>query len=267
MKYELYFLLIFLIFSRKWIYIWIIHILYVLLQSEIERLIMKTIYKKFDKHKIHELPRAVFEGRIEIIDTLEKVDAAIDYLLSQDILGVDTETRPSFKKGLSYEVSLLQVSAIDICYLFRLNKIGMPDAILRLLSDTKVTKVGLSWHDDLRMLHQKHDFEPGNYIDIQDVAQTFGIEDLSLQKIYANLFGKKISKSQRLSNWEAADLRESQKLYAATDAWACIMLYKEFRRLKQRGDYELVVPEELEEPKALVEGKDAEQVEKAEESK
>lgn len=221
---------------------------------------MKTIYKKFDKHKIPGLPRAVFEGDIEVVDTLEKVDAAIEYLMSQDILGVDTETRPSFKKGLSYEVSLLQVSATDVCYLFRLNKIGMPAAILRLLSDAKVPKIGLSWHDDLRMLHQKHDFEPGNYIDIQDVAKAFGIEDLSLQKIYANLFGKKISKSQRLSNWEATDLRDSQKLYAATDAWACIMLYNEFNRLKQTGDYELVAPVEPE-------VKEGEEEEKAEEAK
>lgn len=205
---------------------------------------MKTIFKKFDKQAISSLPRAVFEGKIKVVDTVEGVDEAVDYLLGQEILGVDTETRPSFKKGVFYEVSLLQVSSLEVCYLFRLNKIGMPPAILRLLTDKQVPKIGLSWHDDLHQLFRKSKFEPGLFIDIQDISKKFGIADMSLQKLYANLFHQKISKSQRLSNWETPELRESQQLYAATDAWACIMLYKEFVSLKENGDYELMLPEE-----------------------
>jgi len=203
---------------------------------------METIYKKFDKRKISALPRAMFDGEIKLVETLEEADAAVDFLLAQDILGVDTETRPSFKKGLSYMVSLLQVSSYDKCYLFRLNKIGMPPAVLRLLTDKTVPKIGLSWHDDLHQLYKKAEFEPGNFIDIQDVAKQFGIEDMSLQKLYANLFGQKISKAQRLSNWEAPELKDSQKMYAATDAWACIMLYDKLLSLKAHGDYTLIEP-------------------------
>jgi len=203
---------------------------------------MKTIFKKYDKHAITGLPRVTFQGEIKVIDTLEQVEAAVDYLLGQEILGVDTETRPSFKKGVKYEVGLLQVSSSEVCYLFRLNHIGMPPGIIRLLTDTTVPKIGLSWHDDLRGLHGRAEFEPGLFIDIQDVAKDFGVNDLSLQKLYANLFGQKISKAQRLSNWDASELRDSQKLYAATDAWACIMLYHEFLRLKASGDYTLVEP-------------------------
>lgn len=236
------FMLIFLIFYRKWLYIWLIHILIVILHSETHEIIMKTIFKKYDKHAISALPRVTFEGIIKVIDKLEEVDAAVDFLLAQDILGVDTETRPSFKKGVSYEVCLLQVSTLEVCFLFRLNKIGMPPAILRLLTDKKVPKIGLSWHDDLHQLHRKSEFQPGLFVDIQDMAKDFGVEDLSLQKLYANLFHQKISKSQRLSNWEMAELRDSQKVYAATDAWACIMLYNEFNRLKESQDYILVEP-------------------------
>lgn len=204
---------------------------------------MKTIYKKYDKHKIGELPQVLFKGRIISVLSKGETERAVDYLLAQDILGVDTETRPSFHKGKRYEVALLQVSTRDTCFLFRLNLTGITPAIKRLLEDTTVPKVGLSWHDDLLMLHRRAEFKAGYFIELQNVAQEFGIEDLSLQKIYANLFHMKISKGQRLTNWELPVLRDAQKLYAATDAWTCIQIYEELNRLKRSGDYELVEPE------------------------
>lgn len=207
---------------------------------------MKTIFKKYDKHAIQALPRATFEGEIKVIDKPEDVNAAVDVLLAQEVLGVDTETRPSFKKGVSYSVCLLQVSTLDVCYLFRLNCVGMHEGIIRLLTDTTVPKIGLSWHDDLHQLHKKADFTPGLFIDIQDMAKKLGVDDMSLQKLYANFFHQKISKAQRLSNWEVSELRESQKLYAATDAWACVMLYHEFLNLMETHDFVLVEPEEPE---------------------
>lgn len=225
---------------------WLIRIIIVLLHSEIRKFTMKTIFKKYDKHAIPDLPRVVFPGEIKVVDRPEDVDAAVEYLLGQEILGVDTETRPSFKKGVSYEVCLLQVSTEDVCYLFRLNLVGMTSSVIKLLSDTTVPKIGLSWHDDLHQLHRRADFETGLFVEIQEIAKEFGIADMSLQKLYANLFHQKISKAQRLSNWECAELRDSQKVYAATDAWACIQLYREFLRLKTTGDYVLEVPIEPE---------------------
>lgn len=204
----------------------------------------KVILNKFDKQNIGSLPRAVFEGEITVVDKAEKVDAAVKYLLSQPLLGVDTETRPSFRKGTHYQVALLQVSDLKRCFLFRLNKIGMPAPIIKLLEDTSVPKIGLSWHDDLLMLHKRAKFTPGNFIDLQKLVGYFGIEDLSLQKIYANIFGMRISKREQLSNWDASALRDNQQLYAATDAWACLMLYNELKRLKETGDFELVKVEE-----------------------
>ena len=204
---------------------------------------MKKIYSKFDKQLIPQLPQVLFEGRIETILSESEAEKAVDYLLRQDIIGVDTETKPMFKAGRQNEVALLQVSSRDICFLFRLNHIGMPPCIVRLLSDSSNTKVGLSWHDDIRMLKRRAEFTPGNFIELQEMVSDFGIKDLSLQKLYANIFGQKISKTQRLSNWEADILTEPQKRYAATDAWACVMLYQELLRLKKEG-YDLeVVPE------------------------
>ena len=204
----------------------------------------KVIYSKFDKARIHQLPRALFEGRIEVVLSESEAAKAVDYLLKQPIIGIDTETRPSFRKGVKYYVSLLQVSSRDICFLFRLKNTGMCESIIRLLEDTTIPKIGLSLHDDIRQLHEVAKFQPGYFIELQDKVKDFGVEDLSLQKLFANFFGERISKGQRLTNWEADILSESQKRYAATDAWACILLYEEMERLLQTGDFEVIRDEE-----------------------
>jgi len=204
----------------------------------------KTIYSKFDKKLITELPIVLFPGRIITIINENDADKAVDYLLSCDILGVDTETRPMFRKGEQHKVALLQVASRDTCFLFRLNDIGIPPSVIRLLEDCTVPKIGLSWHDDLLSLHRRVEFNPGYFVDLQDIVKEIGIKDLSLQKLYANIFHQKISKRQRLTNWEAEVLSDKQKLYAATDAWACIKLYEEINRLYKTKEYTLVVSPE-----------------------
>ncbi len=199
----------------------------------------KTIYNKFDKAVINTLPLVAFPGKITVVLNEYEADRVVDYLLSCDILGVDTETRPAFRRGQNHKVALLQVATREQCFLFRLNHLGLPPSLLRLLSNTTVPMVGLSWHDDLMSLHRREEFKPGWFIDIQDIIGNLGIEDKSLQKLYANLFGEKISKRQRLTNWEADVLSDKQKEYAAIDAWACINLYEEIMRLMATGDYEL----------------------------
>lgn len=205
---------------------------------------MRILYSKFNKEAIHELPQVLFTGRIIVITSEKKAEKAVDFLLKQSILGVDTETRPVFRKGQSYKVSLLQVATHDTCFLFRLNILGITPSIKRLLENKETKMIGLSWHDDLLALHKRSDFKKGNFIDLQDIIGDLGIKDLSLQKLYANLFRQKISKRQRLTNWNNETLSEKQKQYAATDAWACIQLYEEIMRLKESGDYQLVEVEE-----------------------
>lgn len=206
---------------------------------------MKKIYDKFDKSIINSLPLVTFPGKIIVVLNEYEAERAVEYLLSCDVLGVDTETRPAFRKGNNHKVALLQVATRKECFLFRLNHLGLPQSLLRLLSNKQVPMVGLSWHDDLMSLHRREQFEPGWFIDIQDIIGNLGIVDKSLQKLYANLFGEKISKRQRLTNWEADVLTDRQKEYAAIDAWACIKLYDEIMNLLATKEYKLeVVPEE-----------------------
>ena len=199
------------------------------------------LYNKFDKKSISDLPRVTFPGKIVVVLTESEARKAVDFLLSADILGIDSETRPVFKKGQHHKVALLQVSTKDVCFLFRLNLIGMPSCIIRLLEDTTILKVGLSLHDDFMMLHQRRDFKIGRFIDLQNMVSEFGIEDLSLQKLYANLFHERITKRQQLSNWEAPILTEQQKIYAATDAWTCIQIYERLQELHKTHNYETVI--------------------------
>lgn len=195
---------------------------------------MRIIRKTISKEEIAAMPIGQFSGRVFVVYTESDADKAVEYLKNQQIVGVDTETRPSFKRGMSHKVALLQVSTMDTCFLFRLNKIGMPQSLQNfLMGDT--LKIGLSLKDDFMMLRRRKDVhaEEGNWIELQDYVSRFGIEDRSLQKIFANLFGQKISKSQRLSNWEAETLSESQIKYAATDAWACVKIYNYLVEMEQ----------------------------------
>lgn len=205
---------------------------------------MKTLCNKFDKKDIAALPRVLFEGRIFVIQTEQEAQKAVSYLLSQPLLGFDTETRPSFRPGPMRSVALLQVATQDTCFLFRLNRIGLPQALVELLGDRRIPKIALSWKDDTKQLLRLQRFEMGDFVELQSYVREFGIEDASLQKLYANVFGQKISKGQQLSNWENDVLSEAQQRYAATDAWACVRLYEELERLKETKDWELKKYEE-----------------------
>ena len=200
---------------------------------------MKTIRDVFPKAELAALPKVMFEGRIVCIQTEAEANKAIDYLMTYPRVGVDTETRPSFVSGQVHKVALVQISTADTCFLFRLNYIGFPESLKRFLEDETVEKIGLSLKDDFGALRRRSDFVPGNFIELQDYVHQFGIKDQSLQKIYANLFGQKISKSQRLSNWEADVLSDGQKVYAAIDSWACLMIYNLLEELQGSGDYHL----------------------------
>ena len=202
---------------------------------------MRVIQDIYEKKNIQSLPRALFDGRIIVVFTEDEARKAVDYLLKQTILGFDTETRPSFKRGYTHQVALLQVATHDTCFLFRLNRIGLTDSIIQLLEDQGVTKVGLSLQDDFRMLNLRRTFTPGIFIELQKEVKDIGIKDLSLQKIYANLFGEKIAKNQQLSNWEADSLTEAQQRYAATDAWACIKIHEAIAQMKIDKDFILEI--------------------------
>ena len=186
---------------------------------------------KISKEENSLLPIEEFKGRIITLLTEKEADKAVAYLSKYPMIGFDTETRPSFKKGQRYKVSLIQLSTDDTCFLFRLNYMGFPGSLEHLLGNANILKVGLSLQDDFGAMRKRIEIEPQNFLDLQAYVKQFGIEEASLQKIYAILFQKKISKGQRLSNWEADVLTSSQQKYAALDAWACLQIYKQLNNL------------------------------------
>jgi len=181
--------------------------------------------RSITKEEIATFDTEEFNGRIFVIDTPDETERAVNYLSEFDNLGFDTETRPSFKKGNLNNVALIQLATSNRCYLFRLNRIGFSAPLIQLLSDENIHKIGLSLKDDFSTMSRGMQFSPQGFIDLQKIVTNHNIADLSLQKIYAILFQKKISKSQRLSNWEADELSNAQKKYAALDAWACLKIY------------------------------------------
>ena len=177
------------------------------------------------KEQLSTLPMVEFPGRITVLETVGDARAALRYLRKCGTVGFDTETKPNFRKGQTNTVSLIQVSTLDHSFLFRLNKLGFFQEMRDFMEADDVVKVGLSLRDDFHVLHRIAAFEPQNFVDLQNLVKTFSITDSSLQKIYGILFNGRISKNQRLSNWEAAELSPGQQTYASIDAWACLKIY------------------------------------------
>jgi 3'-5' exonuclease domain protein len=187
---------------------------------------------KIDKEIVKDLPIAQTDCQIELIDSPDEVDKAVKYLLRSKVVGFDTESKPSFTKGKSNKIALMQISTQKRCFLFRLQMIGKNQRLKEFLENENIKKIGVAIHGDLRNLRVWSKFEPKNFVDLQNIVGDYGIEELGLQKIYAIVFGKKISKSQQLSNWEAKILNRAQQVYAATDAWACRQIYLKLTKNK-----------------------------------
>lgn len=181
---------------------------------------------KLTNKDLDKLPMVQFEKEIVVVDTAEKLQQAVEEMSTASQLGFDTETRPSFKRGVSYSASLLQLSVDNKAWLIRLNKIGMTKDLTSLLESKEILKIGVAIRDDIKGLQKQLPFTPANFIDLQVVAKERGLEDFSLKKLAAHVMGVKISKRQRLSNWEADHLSLAQQRYAATDAWVSLQIYK-----------------------------------------
>jgi len=185
--------------------------------------------KSITKEEVANLPIEEFTGRIIVVQSEKEVMKAVAYLSSFPLIGFDTETRPAYKKGTVRGVALMQLSTQDTCFLIRLNLVGFPPCLVDLLTDPSIQKIGLSLRDDFLSMNRRMQIDPKGFVDLQQIVPQYGFKDIGLQKIYAILFQKKISKGQRLSNWEADILTEAQKKYAALDAWACLKIYKELQ--------------------------------------
>ncbi len=182
--------------------------------------------RSISKEAIEDLPLEQFHGTIHIIETPEQMDAAVEVIRHEKILGCDTETKPSFKKGISHKVALLQLASETTAWLIRLNKVSPSNGLIEILENPDILKIGVALRDDLRALVKIRKFTPAGFVDLQDMAKQLGIEDFSLKKLAALALNIRISKRQRLSNWESPTLSEGQAHYAATDAWVALGIYK-----------------------------------------
>ena len=191
-----------------------------------------TFAQHIDKAAIQTLPVTFFEGEVIVVDKPEMVADAAAYLRQHTVLGVDTEARPSFKRGVHYPTALVQIATLERCYLFRLTHVGLPVEIAEIFANPDICKVGLAFKDDITGLRRRRDFKPANCVDLQSMVCKDGIMELGLQKIFEIIIGKKISKSQQLTNWENSHLTPEQARYASTDAWATLSIYLALQQVK-----------------------------------
>lgn len=194
---------------------------------KIENWRLNKYIQHINKELVQVMPVAAFEGEVIVVDREKQVHEAVEYLRTQQVIGVDTEARPSFQRGIHYPTALVQIASHERCYLFRLTHVGMPQELADLFADEKIRKVGLAFKDDINGLRKRRNFVPANCVDVQSMVAKYGILDLGLQKIFAICFGKKISKTQQLTNWENSHLTPEQARYASTDAWATLLIYED----------------------------------------
>ncbi len=189
------------------------------------------MHNTISKEEIKELPLKQFEGTVTIIEDPRSVEQMVQRLMKEKVIGFDTETKPAFKKGVSHHVALLQLSTSKEAFLFRLNQTGFTDSLIQLLASPAVLKVGVGIRDDLRGLQRLRPFTPGGFIELQEMVTRYGIEVFSLKSLAALLLNVRISKRQRLSNWESPELQEAQAVYAATDAWIALKIYQKLTKM------------------------------------
>jgi len=184
---------------------------------------------EISKEEVAALELIQYEGPIYLIDSMEAFEQEIEQIAVEPVLGFDTETKPSFKKGKVYPTSLIQISSPEKAWIIRVSRIGYPKRLLDLLSGEIPLKIGLGLQDDLRRLRADFHFEPQGFLDLQNYVQAFRIDEKGLKKISGIVLNRRISKSQQVSNWDADVLSEAQLRYAATDAWICMMIYNSLR--------------------------------------
>lgn len=178
------------------------------------------------KDEVMERPLGHYQGKIKVISNQSEIDRCLDHVMTEEVVGFDTEAKPTFKKGQRRHISLIQVATEKEVYLFRIKYTGISDKMKAFLEDESIKKVGIGLIDDYQLLKEIRAFEPSGFIDLNDTFADLGAESIGARNLSAMVLDIRISKSAQTSNWEAETLSEKQKKYAATDAWICLEMYK-----------------------------------------
>ena len=185
-------------------------------------------YKKLSKDDINSLPLIKYQGDIQVLSDENHIEEAIEYLLTQKVIGFDTETRPTFTKGTLNAPSIIQLAGDDIVFIFQLDSNKIFKKLSQILSDIAITKCGVSVDRDLIELMYLSPFNPCSFIDLGDIARMRGIPHHGLRGLAALFLNHRISKSSQTSDWSRKTLSHNQINYAATDAWISLELFKKF---------------------------------------
>lgn len=202
---------------------------------------MKNGFREnIEADEVAAMPPVRFEGEVVVVDTAEDAVRACEDLLQYPLIGFDTETRPTFKAGPLNKVALLQLSTPHTCYLFRLCKMALVKPVIKVLESKTTVKIGADIGNDIKALQQLRHFRPDGFLDLQSIAGEWGVAEKSVRKMSAIILGQRVSKAQRLSNWEATSLTTAQCSYAATDAWVCLRMHEVLQKTDRNP---LPVPE------------------------
>ncbi len=204
-----------------------------------------------DKDFIATLPLLQYTGKIVLIEDEETAREAVKKLLSEKILGFDTETRPSFTRGNAYLTSLVQLCGENCAYLFRLDFCGGVPVLFPIFENRRILKVGVAVKEDVRHLKMRAPFDDAGFVDASNYTRKVKIENTGLRALCAYFLGGRISKAAQVSNWAARKLTEQQIVYAATDAWTSRLL---FLKLQERG----IAPKKISQKTLFAPEKDSE---------
>lgn len=181
------------------------------------------------KDEINKLPLYQFSGKIWLIESKEDAQKAIEILKDETVLGFDTETRAAFKKGESYDVSLIQLATKTDAFLFRINKTKMLSGLVDILANPKIIKSGVGIIDDIKAINKLMPFKEAGFVDLAQVAKSKGIQNFGLRALTAILLNKRLSKGAKVSNWDKRELSTAQISYAACDAVVGYEIYIAFQ--------------------------------------
>lgn len=192
---------------------------------------LDILRRRLSSDEINAMPLYHYEGEVLLVRTPEELESVMPLLEREPILGFDTETRPSFRKGRVNAPSLVQLATEEAVVLVQLSWMPLDEGLAALLSDPLHVKTGVAIGDDMRELVKLRPFTPAGLADVGAFARAQRLSSQGLRTLAANLFGLRISKGPQCSNWSAKVLSRRQIQYAATDAWISRAIYLRMRTL------------------------------------
>lgn len=184
-----------------------------------------SITNRISKEYINSLPIIRFDGNVVMVTSEQQAEDALKHLREETWVGFDTESKPSFTKGTSYPVSLVQFSTQDTAYLFQVKKTGFTDGMVEFLENNQIKKIGVGIKADIVKLQERRPFIPGGFIDLSELAAAKGIIQIGVRGLTARYLCKRLPKTAQKTNWARSELTKKQRIYAASDAWICLKIY------------------------------------------